>query len=67
MTRLAMTMKLHLEPDLPSSSLPEELLDAIWMNEIRKRTWLNLIVWDKYICLPFTPRQVADNLQALWR
>jgi hypothetical protein len=46
--RLAMAMNLHLEPELPSSSQPEELLDVIWMNELRKRTWLGLVAWDKY-------------------
>jgi hypothetical protein len=42
-----MSINLHLEPSLPSSSQPEELLDAVWMNEVRKRVWMNLVVWDK--------------------
>jgi hypothetical protein len=43
-----MAVGLHLEPELPSTSQPDALLDALWMNELRKRTWLNLFVWDKY-------------------
>ena len=43
-----MAIGLHLEPELPASSQPEELLDALWMNELRKRTWLNMFVWDRY-------------------
>lgn len=44
-----MAIGLHLEPEVPVSSKPEELLDALWMNEMRKRTWVNLVVWDKYV------------------
>ncbi|KAF2497066.1 hypothetical protein BU16DRAFT_348592 [Lophium mytilinum] len=47
----AMSIGLHLEPELPSSSKPEELLDSLWMNELRKRTWWNLFVWDSFMAL----------------
>jgi hypothetical protein len=46
-----MATGLHLEPIVPSSSQPEALLDALWINELRKRTWLNLVVWDKCVIL----------------
>jgi hypothetical protein len=46
-SRDALAIGLHLEPELPPSSKPEELLDMMWMNELRKRTWLNLFVWDR--------------------
>lgn len=42
----AMAIGLHLEPEMPLSSQPEALLNALWMNELRKRTWLNLFAWD---------------------
>lgn len=45
--RDAMAIGLHLEPEIPSSSRPEELLEALWVNELRKRTWLNLLCWDR--------------------
>jgi hypothetical protein len=43
---MAMAIGLHLEPELPASTNPEELLATIWMNEQRKSTWLNIYVWD---------------------
>lgn len=42
-----MAIGLHQEPELPLSSKPEELLDTVWMNELRRRTWLNLFAWDR--------------------
>ncbi|KAF2816414.1 uncharacterized protein BDZ99DRAFT_471641 [Mytilinidion resinicola] len=47
----AISVGLHLEPELPSSSKPDELLDALWMNELRKRTWWNMFVWDSFMAL----------------
>ncbi|KAG0650151.1 Short-chain dehydrogenase reductase [Hyphodiscus hymeniophilus] len=49
--RDAMAIGLHLEPEVPASSQPEALLDALWMNELRKRTWLNILVWDSSMAL----------------
>jgi hypothetical protein len=42
-----MAISLHLEPEVPPSSHPEELLGALWINEQRKRLWLNIFVWDR--------------------
>jgi hypothetical protein len=33
------------------SSQPEALLDALWTNEWRKRIWILLFAWDRYIAL----------------
>jgi Fungal specific transcription factor domain len=46
--RDAIAIGLHIEPEVPSSSQLEELLDALWTNEIRKRLWLNIFCWDRY-------------------
>lgn len=49
--RDAMQIGLHLEPEMPMSSQPETLLDALWTNEWRKRIWILLLAWDRYIAL----------------
>jgi len=42
-----MALGLHLDTEIPSSSNPEELLDALWMKEYRKRIWVNIFKWDR--------------------
>ncbi len=41
-----MAIGLHLEPDILVTSHAEELLECLWENEMRKRTWLNIFVFD---------------------
>jgi hypothetical protein len=41
-----MAIGLHFEPEIPSTSHAEELLDYLWKSEMRKRTWLNIFVFD---------------------
>jgi Fungal specific transcription factor domain len=65
-TRLAMAIGLHLEPQVSSSTHPEELLDALWNNELRKRTWLNLFVWDKYCSQIIISSNISNNILAPW-
>lgn len=59
-----MAIGLHLEPELPSSSQPEELLNALWTNELRKRTWLNLFVWDRH-AISLLLLNIANLLSAM--
>ncbi|EHK17403.1 uncharacterized protein TRIVIDRAFT_1603, partial [Trichoderma virens Gv29-8] len=44
--RDAMAIGLHREPEIPVTSHAEELLDCLWKNEMRKRVWLNVFVFD---------------------
>jgi hypothetical protein len=61
-----MAIELYREPETPGSSQPEDLLDAIWMNELRKRTWINLVIWDKYDGLLFIFGYIFTSI-VIWR
>ncbi|KAE9986014.1 hypothetical protein EG328_006565 [Venturia inaequalis] len=50
--RDAMAIGLHLEPQLPSSNQPAALLDALWMNQLKKTIWMNLVCWDNMMAIP---------------
>ena len=60
--RLARSIGLHLEPEIPASNKIEDLLQTLWGNEERKRVWLNVFVWDVEMAMVFG-RPAYTNMQ----